>query len=211
MRSILLGLALAVGVAAWPSPASAVTVDQIISLTRSGVSEAVILSLIERDQTVLTLRSEELVALKRAGVSDTVVMALLRSGREGSDAAKAQVDSNASSISAAFSTAPTVVMVGHGPDRPNSYGAGWPGVNEGYLPSYAPPEAAYSGVVAVPYGYPYGVPAVFPATRAEQQRALRATAGLPPSSFVAVPPGASSRGIFFNGAGPARGTFFRGR
>jgi hypothetical protein len=128
-------------------------------------------------------------------------MALLKSGREGSAAAAgAQADSKASSISAAFSTTPTVVMVGHGPDRPNGYGAGFPGVDEGYA--------------AVPYGFPYAAPFVFPASPAERRRALRATQGLPPSSFVAVPPGASSRGIFFdgvNGAAPSRGMFFRGR
>ena len=211
VRAILPALALmAIAVVALPSRAFAVTIDQVISLTKSGVSETVILGLIERDQTVLAIAPEDLVALKRAGVSDTVVVALLKSGREAADAAvKAQADANASSVAAALSIAPTVVIVGHGPDRPNA------------------PEndAAFAEVLPAPPGtpgtpgtyVPYAVPVILP-SRAGHHRAVRRPvqpglpADLPPSSFVAVPSATSGRGMFFtDDGGPARGMFFSGK
>src|ERR1700742_1851371 len=48
-----------------PKAASAVTVDQIIALSKAGVSEAVILALLDRDGNVLSIEPEQLVALKR--------------------------------------------------------------------------------------------------------------------------------------------------
>lgn len=65
-----------------PAPASAVTINEIISLSKAGVSEPVILALIDRDKTVFTLGAEQLVTLQKAGVTDTIVIAMLRSGRE---------------------------------------------------------------------------------------------------------------------------------
>jgi len=65
-----------------PAPASAVTINEILSLSKAGVSEPVILALIDRDKTVFTLSAEQLVTLQKAGVTDTIVIAMLRSGRE---------------------------------------------------------------------------------------------------------------------------------
>src|SRR5256885_1054813 len=62
--------------------ASAVTVDQIVALSKAGVSEAVILALIDRDNTILTIAPEQLVALKRDGLSEPVILAMLKSGRQ---------------------------------------------------------------------------------------------------------------------------------
>lgn len=108
-----------------PAAASAVTVDQIVALSKAGVSEAVILALLDRDRTVLAIEPEQLVTLKREGLSDTVLMAMLRSGREEGDAAaRADASRNAANIlwSLAMSAQPNpqVVIVGHGPDRPNT-------------------------------------------------------------------------------------------
>jgi hypothetical protein len=101
--------------------ASAVTVDQIVALSKAGVSEAVILALLERDGTVLTIEPEQLVALKRDGLSDALITAMLRSGRdEGEQAARAVAAWNAATILSSLATAPEVVVVGHGPDRPNT-------------------------------------------------------------------------------------------
>ena len=49
-----------------PAPASAVTINEIISLSKAGVSEPVILALIDRDKTVFTLNAEQLVTLQKA-------------------------------------------------------------------------------------------------------------------------------------------------
>jgi hypothetical protein len=104
-----------------PAPAAAVTVEQIVSLARAGVSEAVILALLERDGTVLTIAPEQLVSLKRDGLSDTLITAMLKNGREeAEDAARAVSASKTASILASLDAAPDVVVVGHGPDRPNT-------------------------------------------------------------------------------------------
>src|SRR5256885_572528 len=57
VRALLLAAALLVLV---PKAVSAVTVDQIIALSRAGVSEAVILALLDRDGNVLSIEPEQL-------------------------------------------------------------------------------------------------------------------------------------------------------
>ena len=58
------------------------TVDEIVALSKAGVSESVILALIDRDKTIFSLPAERIVALQKDGVSDAIVIAMLRSGRE---------------------------------------------------------------------------------------------------------------------------------
>jgi hypothetical protein len=108
-----------------PASASAVTVDQIVALSKAGVSEAVILALLDRDRTILPIEPEQLVALKREGVSDKILVAMLRSGRdEGDAAARTDASMNAANILSSLTMSaqpnPQVVVVGHGPDRPNT-------------------------------------------------------------------------------------------
>jgi hypothetical protein len=103
-----------------PATASAVSIQEIVGLSKSGVSDEVILTLIERDNTIFTIEPEQLVALKRQGVSQAVVLALLRSGRQ--RAAPTQTaDAAAALPNGAAPFAPQTVIVGHGPDRPNTY------------------------------------------------------------------------------------------
>jgi len=137
-----------------PAVASAVTVSEIVSLSKAGVSESVILALIDRDQTVLSIEPEQLVSLKREGLSDTLLMAMLRSGREqGDEAARADASLNAANImsSLAMSATPTpqVVIVGHGPDRPNT----------GYVDGID--RSIRTGPIVVPYAA-YGLPFAAP-------------------------------------------------
>lgn len=129
---------------------SAVTVDQIVSLSKAGVSEAVILALLDRDRTVLTIDPEQLVTLKREGLSDTLIMAMLKNGRqEGDEAARAVSAERAADVVASLASTPDVTIVGHGPDRPNT----------------AHTEDLYAGIrdgvrlpAAIPYGSPYTIP-----------------------------------------------------
>ena len=69
----------------WPParrpPASAVTLAEVVALSKAGVSEPVILALIERDQTLFSMPPDQLVKLQREGLSDTILLALLKSGR----------------------------------------------------------------------------------------------------------------------------------
>jgi hypothetical protein len=143
MRSSTLLLAAVVVIAALlaPAPASAVTVDEIVALSRAGVTEAVILAVIDRDKTIFTLAPDQLVALKSQGVSEPVILAMLKSGRdEGDRAAQAASDLQTAMYLAERSPGPEVVVIGHGPDTPNG------GPSSGF---YSTPPAA--GYFAVPY------------------------------------------------------------
>ena len=103
-----------------PTAASAVTVDQIVALAHSGVTDAVILALIDRDKTIFSLEAEQLVTLKAEGVSEPVILAMLKSGREEGDrAAQAEADLRSAMILAERSPGPELVIIGHGPDVPN--------------------------------------------------------------------------------------------
>lgn len=102
------------------APASAVTLDEVIGLARAGVTDAVILALIDRDKTIFAIEPDQLVKLKREGLSEAVILALLKSGRaEGDDAARADAANNAAYIASTLAPGPALVIVGHGPERPN--------------------------------------------------------------------------------------------
>ena len=152
MRAFLstLGLALFLACVGMSARLSAVTVDEIVSLSKAGVSEAVILALLDRDRTVLTITPDQLVSLKREGLSDTLIMAMLKNGRqEGDDAARAISAERAADVLASLSSTPTVTIVGHDPERPNTaHTEDWyAGIRDGVrLPA------------AIPYGSPYAVP-----------------------------------------------------
>ena len=129
--------------ALWPSTASAVTVDEVIGLARAGVTDAIILALIDRDKTVFAIESEQIVKLQREGLSEAVILALLKSGREeGDQAARADAASNAAWIMASMPTEPLLVITGHGPDRPNvAHPDGFYSGPPAYFPSFS---AAYA-------------------------------------------------------------------
>src|SRR5215468_4920288 len=104
-----------------PSPASAITVDQVVALAKSGVTDTVILALIDRDHTVFAIEPEQIVSLQRDGLSEQVILAMLRSGRDdGEQAARADSAYNAAFIASTLPTEPNSISVGHGPDRPNT-------------------------------------------------------------------------------------------
>jgi hypothetical protein len=104
-----------------PRAASAITVDQIVALAKSGVTDVVILALIDRDRTVFAIAPEQIVSLQRDGISEKVLLAMLRSGRdEGELAARADSASNSAWIAATLTSEPESISVGHGPDRPNT-------------------------------------------------------------------------------------------
>lgn len=64
-----------------PVRAEAVTVQEIIQLTRAGLSDDVLLALIEVDRRVFSIDADTLSRLKQAGVSERVILAMIRSGR----------------------------------------------------------------------------------------------------------------------------------
>jgi len=102
-------------------PVTAVTPEEIVRLTKSGVSDDVILAFVARDRTIFALSPEDLIVLKTQGVSEAVLVAMLKSGRDEGETALARqaAQAEAERVEAASLT-PNVVVVGHGPDRPNS-------------------------------------------------------------------------------------------
>lgn len=178
-----------------PATATAVTIADIVALTKAGVSDPVILALIERDKTILSIAAEQLVALKNDGVSEAVVIAMLRSGRDEAPPPPAPV------VEVAPAQEPNIVIVGNGPDRPNS------GDYDRSVRTYY-----------VPYAVPYVVPApVYRSPRSRRygqnqiQRTIPQFPVLPETPRLATEPQprpvAPSTGIFFQGP-PPRGLFF---
>lgn len=79
MRRILIAFVAVLALSA--GRADAVTVRDIIELSKAGLSEPVLLALIEVDRSVFTIDTATLKQLKQAGVSDNVIVALIKSGR----------------------------------------------------------------------------------------------------------------------------------
>jgi hypothetical protein len=65
-----------------PASASAVTVHDIIALTKAGLADDILVELIDSDRTVFTLDKEQILELKKAGVSKAVLLKMLRTRRE---------------------------------------------------------------------------------------------------------------------------------
>ena len=74
--------ALITAVALTAGRAEAVTIRDLIELSKAGLSDAVLLALIEVDRTVFSIDNATLKQLKEGGVSDAVIVALIRSGRQ---------------------------------------------------------------------------------------------------------------------------------
>ena len=65
----------------FPLSANALTVRDVVELTRAGLGEDIILALIEVDPAVFPIDTATLKSLKDAGVSQRVIVAMIRSGR----------------------------------------------------------------------------------------------------------------------------------
>ena len=158
-RNTILAVALVAGLVL-PATASAVTIDEIVGMARAGVTDAIILALIDRDRTVFAIEPEQIVKLQKDGLSEAVILAMLKSGREeGDQAARADAASNAAWIMASLPTEPLLVITGHGPDRPNvAHPDGfYSGPPAGYFPSFSASRRFY-GPRGYGASYKYDVP-----------------------------------------------------
>jgi hypothetical protein len=63
------------------APASALTVRDVIELTRAGLGDEILLALIDVDPSVFPIDTATLKRLKEAGVSERVIVAMVRSAR----------------------------------------------------------------------------------------------------------------------------------
>ena len=127
-------------------PAHAISVKEIIELSRAGVSEEVLVALVQTGRTVFTLDANQILALKSAGVSDRVVLAMTDTGRPAAEPATGQV-----------TEAPTEAAAGS-----DAAGQQWlpalGGVVGGTAPHEEAPPATVVVIVPAPVFLPFGVP-----------------------------------------------------
>jgi hypothetical protein len=97
-----------------PKVVSAVTIDQVLAMSKAGVSDAVILEMIAREKTLVTIAPDRIIELRREGVSDAVIVALLKSGVPTEESLRAAADALPPPP-----VEPIVTVVGHGPQWPN--------------------------------------------------------------------------------------------
>lgn len=98
-----------------PATASAVTVRDIIELTKAGVSDAVLTALIDADRTIFALDADQIIELRAAGVSETVLLKMLGSRREFESLPDAR---RAEAPRADDDAPPPVVVIGGRPEPP---------------------------------------------------------------------------------------------
>ena len=103
-----------------PATASAVTIDEVVTLSKSGVSEQVIVAIIERDQTLFTLSPALIMKLQRDGLSDRILLALIKSGRSNEPPVPASPVAPEVAPVAPVPPPPAIAIVGHGPQLPNT-------------------------------------------------------------------------------------------
>jgi hypothetical protein len=138
-----------------PATASAVTIDEVVALDKSGVSEQVIVAVIERDQTLFTLSPTLIMKLQRDGLSDRILLALIKSGRANEPPVPA---SPVEPVAAPVPPPPLITVVGHGPQLPNTSEFDSVAVDA----TGAPPPLPDPPPVFVPVPIVVGVPQVNP-------------------------------------------------
>jgi hypothetical protein len=133
MKRLTLALLLVI-VVLIPATAFAVTIPEIVSLAQAGVSDEVIIALIDRDNGVFSMDAAQLQELNAAGVSPAVVLAMLKSGM--------QTPAPAENV---VMPGPQIVIVGHGPDVPNTTAADLDGVPIRFVVPYVAGSVAGHG------------------------------------------------------------------
>jgi hypothetical protein len=68
-------------VVASPVPAAAVSMADLIELSRAGLSDDVLVALVEADNTSFALDAPKILELRQQGLSERVITAMLKSGR----------------------------------------------------------------------------------------------------------------------------------
>jgi hypothetical protein len=157
-----------------PTRADALTLRDVLELTRAGLGDDVLIALIEVDRPVFPVDTETLKTLKDAGVSQKVIVAMIKSGRTPPPPApEPPVIINPPEPAPA--PQPPVVVI-HEQPVPML-----PGYGPGYAPGYA---TGYVQSVIVPGYFPFGVPS---RARAPFFQSSYSTFQ-PPSGLSAPPP-----------------------
>ena len=80
-RSLIVALLLVLGPAV--PQVFAVSIRDLVELNRAGLSDAVLVALIETDGSKFTLNADDIRDLKSQGLGDTVIVAMIKAGRAG--------------------------------------------------------------------------------------------------------------------------------
>ncbi len=86
------GAAIFCGLALAPVAASALTIDEVITLVKLDISEDQIIKKIDKDGTVFKLAPSDILKLKKAGVSDKVIRHMMKTASRGAAPAAATVE-----------------------------------------------------------------------------------------------------------------------
>ncbi|MGH9196046.1 MAG: hypothetical protein ACRD1T_09930, partial [Acidimicrobiia bacterium] len=81
MRFMLRPLLISMFILALASPAAALSLRELVELSRAGVSDEVLIALIDVGRTIFPTDAETLIGLKKAGLSNRVIEAVVRASR----------------------------------------------------------------------------------------------------------------------------------
>lgn len=138
---VLRTLSLFVTLLSVPAVASAVTVRDIIELAKAGLTDDVLIAVIDADRTVFTLDKDQILHLKQAGVGKAVLLKMLRTRREFEPPPETYVQPEAPAQ-------PEVVVIGATPPPPSVTVV---------VPQYVAPQYVAPQYLYVPYSI-WGVP-----------------------------------------------------
>jgi len=123
--------------------ADALTVREVIDLSKAGLGDSVLLALIEVEHSVFPIDTATVKELKAAGVSDMVIVAMIHSGRERPveppPAAQPQVISEPQTVPER--PQPEVIVIDHHDAAPAPQPVAYPVA----VPVYVPVAPAYDG------------------------------------------------------------------
>jgi hypothetical protein len=110
------GFALALAAAvALPAPAEAVSLRDLVALSQAGLSDDVLIALVEADGDDFALDAPRIMDLRAQGVSEAVILAMIRVSRE---RRAASVDEVAQALPDPNDGAPIFVIIGEQPAPP---------------------------------------------------------------------------------------------
>jgi len=107
------------GTLAVPTRADAVSLRDLIELTRAGLSDEVLVALVEADDTTFNLDAPKILELRAAGVSERVIIAMLR--KRPAPAADARLTEAPASLEPPASPEPQVNVTIVQPPAPDAY------------------------------------------------------------------------------------------
>lgn len=179
MRRLATVAAVAIVVAiSFASRADALTVRDVIELSKAGLSDQVLLALIAVDNRVYTLDADSVRQMKDAGVSDAVMLAMIHAGRETVRAVQPAAPDQESSLAApspSLAPQPQVVVIEHADTQP--------AVRE------VPVPVPVAVPVAVPYYSPFDLRSQSVSTiiTTDSGAAVRARVPVPPNCIKVEP------------------------